>query len=185
MNHQGTKKLETKRLILRKFTLEDAEEMYNNWASEDEVTRYLPWPTHENPEFTKGLLADWIQQYEKPDFYNWVIELKETGEIVGNISVVQIKEYILCAEIGYCMGSKWWGNGIMPEAGKAVIKYLFEEIGFNRIQAQHQVNNQKSGKAMQKMGMTYEGTRRQAGWSKQGITDIVEYGILKEDYDGK
>ena len=85
------------------------------------------------------------------------------------------------AIIGYCMGTKWWGQEIMPEAGKAVIKYLFEEVGFNRISASHDKNNPKSGKVMQKIGMIYEGTHRSGGVNNQGIIDDVWYAVLRED----
>lgn len=182
MNHKGTIKLETERLILRKFTAEDAEAMFENWASEDEVTKFLTWPTHANADMTKLLLTVWVENYEKPDFYNWVIELKATGEIVGNISVVKVQENIEGAVLGYCMGTKWWGQEIMPEAGRAVIKFLFEEVGFHRIAANHDKNNPKSGRVMQKIGMTYEGTLRSAGFCNQGVIDEVWYSILKEEF---
>ena len=182
MNHKGTIKLETNRLILRKFVIEDAKAMYENWASEDEVTKFLTWPTHSSIEDTKIVLNNWISNYEKLDFYNWAIEIRETGEVIGNISVVLVKENIKGAELGYCMGTKWWGQGIMPEAGQAVIKYLFEEVGFNRISAVHDKNNHKSGSVMQKLGMKYEGTLRSAGFCNQGIIDEVWYSILKEEY---
>lgn len=182
MNHLGTKKLETERLILRRFIIEDAEPMYKNWASEDEVTKFLTWPTHASVEVTKVVLNDWINRYENPDFYNWGIEIKETGELIGNISVVSIKESTKEAVLGYCMGTKWWGQEIMPEAGKAVIQYLFEEAGFHRIASNHEKNNSKSGRVMQKIGMKYEGTLRSAGFSNQGVVDEVWYSILKEEF---
>ncbi len=183
MNHLGTVELETARLKLRRFTIEDAENMYKNWASEDEVTRFLTWPTHANVEVTRELLSRWVKEYENKNYYNWVIELKETEEIVGNISVVSVKENIEGAALGYCIGTKWWGKEIMPEAGKAVIKFLFEQVGFHRIDATHDKNNPKSGRVMQKLGMTYEGTLRSAGFCNQGIIDEVWYSILKEEYN--
>lgn len=184
MNHKGTILLETERLILRRFIIEDADAMYKNWASEDEVTKFLTWPTHSDAGVTKTLLSTWISNYEKPDFYNWAIELKEIGEVIGNISVVDIiDEKVACADLGYCMGTRWWGKGIMPEAGKAVIRYLFEEVGCNRIAAVHAKSNPKSGKVMQKIGMTYEGTLRQAGICNQGVIDAVWYSILKDEYE--
>ena len=94
MNHLGTVVLETTRLKLRRFTIEDAEGMYRNWASEDEVTKFLTWPTHANVDVTRELLSNWIKEYQNKNYYNWVMELKETGEIIGNISVVLIKENI-------------------------------------------------------------------------------------------
>ena len=183
LNHQGTKKLETERLILRQFKIEDYVEMYNNWACEDVVTKFLTWQTHTNQDATKSVLADWIPKYENKDFYNWAIELKEENRLIGNISVVSLREETLSAILGYCIGSKWWGKEIMPEAGKAVLKYLFEEVGFNRIAANHDKNNPKSGRVMQKIGMTYEGTLRSAGFCNQGIIDDVRYSILKSEWD--
>ena len=183
LNHQGTKRLETERLILRQFKIEDYVEMYNNWACEDAVTKFLTWQTHTNLDVTKSVLADWISKYANKDFYNWAIELKEENRLIGNISVVSLREETLSAILGYCMGSKWWGKEIMPEAGKAVLKYLFEEVGFNRIAANHDKNNPKSGRVMQKIGMTYEGTLRSAGFCNQGIIDDVRYSILKSEWE--
>lgn len=182
MTHTGTVPLETDRLILRRFAPEDAAAMYANWASSEEVTRFLTWPAHPNAETTRALLDEWTAQYGRDDYYNWVIELKETGEIVGNISVVRVTENTASAELGYCMGPDWWGQGIMPEAGKAVIAHLFCKAGFNRVAAVHAAGNPKSGRAMQKMGMRCEGTLRQAGFCNQGIVDTVWYSILADEF---
>ena len=183
LNHKGTKQLETERLILRKFKIDDYAKMYDNWASEDAVTKYLTWKSHENQDVTKSVLTEWVDNYANNDFYNWAIELKEEDKLIGNISVVNYREETMSAVLGYCMGSKWWGKEIMPEAAKAVLKYLFEEVGFNRIAADHDKNNPKSGRVMQKIGMTYEGTLRSAGFCNQGIIDEVWYSILKSEWD--
>ncbi len=183
LNHKGTKQLETERLILRKFKIDDYAKMYDNWASEDAVTKYLTWKSHENQDVTESVLTDWVDNYANNDFYNWAIELKEEDKLIGNISVVNYREETMSAVLGYCMGSKWWGKEIMPEAAKAVLKYLFEEVGFNRIAADHDKNNPKSGRVMQKIGMTYEGTLRSAGFCNQGIIDEVWYSILKSEWD--
>ena len=182
LTHKGTKTLETERLTLRRFTLEDAEKMFTNWASDKAVTEFLTWPPHQTVELTKSLLAEWISDYEKPDVYNWVIELKGEKVPIGNISVVRHRDETLSCDLGYCMGTRWWGNGLMPEAGRAVLAYLFEEVGFNRIAATHDKNNPKSGRVMQKLGMTYEGTLRSAGHNNQGIVDEVWYSILKDEW---
>lgn len=185
MEHQGTIKIETNRLILRKFKIEDADIMYRNWASDDEVTKYLTWPTHKNVNETRSILAGWVERYSDPAFYNWVIVLKEIGEPIGSLSVVKYDEKTASATIGWCMGKRWWGQRIMPEAARAVLQYLFEEIGFNRIAAQHDKENPKSGRVMQKIGMTREGTLRASGKNNQGIVDEVYYSILKEEYEKK
>ena len=185
MNHKGTVRIETDRLLLRQFEIEDAQAMYRNWASEDEVTKFLTWPTHPNVEVTKAVLQSWIDDYSKPEFYCWGIELKEIGEPIGNISVVRHNENVASAELGWCMGTHWWGQGIMPEAGKAVLEFLFNEVGVNRVAAVHATDNPKSGRVMQKIGMTYEGTLRAAGKCNQGIIDEVWYSILSDEYKAK
>ena len=76
MKHIGTKNIETERLILRRFTLDDADAMYRNWASDDEVTKYLTWPAHSSVDITKMVLADWVESYKNDDNYNWAITLK-------------------------------------------------------------------------------------------------------------
>lgn len=75
MKNLGTKRLETDRLVLRRFVIEDAMDMYQNWASDPEVTRFLTWPAHEDVETSKNILQDWIKRYDNNDFYNWAIEL--------------------------------------------------------------------------------------------------------------
>lgn len=183
MNHQGTIKIKTERLILMKFKMEDAAVMYRNWASDDEVTKYLTWPTHTSVDVTRKVLEEWTQNYSRPDFYTWAIELKEIGEPIGSLSVVKYDEKTASASIGWCMGKQWWGQRIMPEAARAVLEYLFESVEFNRIAAKHDRNNTKSGRVMQKIGMVCEGTLRASGKNNQGIVDQVYYSILKEDYD--
>ena len=128
MKHLGTKTIETRRLVLRKFTLSDAEPMYRNWASDPEVTRYLLWPAHESEEETKGILKGWIAAYEKPEKYEWCIELKEIGEAIGSIGVVMVNEKVQSMEVGYCLSCDYWHKGIMSEALSAVVEYLTNEL---------------------------------------------------------
>ena len=183
MNHQGTIRIETDRLMLRRFTMEDADAMYRNWASDDEVTKYLTWPTHTSISVTRAVLEEWIQKYEERDFYNWAIELKEIGEPIGSISVVSYETRTAAASIGWCIGKHWWGQRITPEAGRAVLQYLFEHIGFNRIAAKHDEDNAGSGRVMQKIGMKREGILRASGKNNQGIVDEVYYSILRDEYE--
>ena len=181
MKNAGTKRLETDRLILRRFVIEDADEMYNNWANDDEVTKYLTWPTHNSVDVTKYILNGWIEKYKNDNFYNWAIVLKETGQVIGNISVVELREDIESAIVGYCMSRSLWGQGIMPEALGEVIAFLFDEVGLNRVAAEHDVNNPKSGRVMQKAGMRFDGILRQAGRNNQGIIDVAWYSVLKDE----
>ncbi len=181
MNKIGTKTIETDRLILRRFTVDDAQDMFENWATDPEVTKFLTWPCHTSVDITKALLTDWVAKYEDGGYFNWAMELKENGRVIGNISVVKLNETTEAADMGYCMSRAYWGRELMPEALQAVMDYLFDEAGLNRIAACHDANNPKSGRVMDKAGMKVEGTFRAAGKNNLGICDEVWHAILKSD----
>lgn len=181
MKHLGTKRIETSRLILRPFVPEDARAMYDNWAKNPEVTKFLSWPAYQSVDTANAVLAEWTRRYQKPDFYQWAIVLKELDQPIGSISVVNSDPRVDMVEIGYCIGKTWWGRGIMPEALSAVMDYLFDEVGMQRIEAGHDPNNPASGAVLRKCGMHYEGTLRRRIRSNQGITDVAWYSMLKEE----
>lgn len=85
--------------------------------------------------------------------------------------------------IGYALESKYWNRGYMTEALSKVIEFFFKEVDVNRIESQHDPNNTASGKVMQKCGIKYEGTLREADWSNQGTVDAIVYAILSCEYD--
>ena len=182
LTHKGTQTIETSRLILRRAVRDDAEPMFRNWASDPEVTKYLTWPTYEKVETAHQILDLWACEYEKPNYYQWMIVLKELGEPIGSISVVRQNDRVEEAEIGYCIGSNWWHKGIMTEALNAVIEYLFTEVGMNRVAARHDPNNPHSGGVMRKCGMKYEGTHRACDRNNQGICDAAQYAILRSEW---
>lgn len=183
MKHLGTEALETERLTLRKFQLSDAEEMYRNWASNDEVTRFLTWPTHQSSHITASVVAAWVSAYEEPDTYQWCIEHKEAGEAIGSISVVSINPRVESLEIGYCIGKEYWNHGFTTEAVRAVKDFLFSKVAANRIEAHVDPRNQGSGAVLIKSGFTYTGLRRQVAINNTGICDVMTYEVLKEDCD--
>ena len=182
MEHLGTKQIETARLILRQFIIDDVEKMYQNWANDDEVTKYLMWESHKDKNVTKNVLEDWIKNYSKNDFYQLAIVPKDINEPVGSIGIVGKNDKIKMVHFGYCIGKKWWNKGFTSEALSILIKYFFEDVNVNRIESRHDSNNPNSGKVMIKCGMKYEGSKRQADWNNQGVCDSVEYAILAEDY---
>ena len=185
MQHKGTEKLQTERLILQRFTIRDAAAMFRNWANDDQVTKYLMWPSHKSPEVSREVLEDWIFHYGEKDFYQWAITVKENGEEpIGSISVVSKDDSIEMVHIGYCIGKRWWHQGVTSEALKEVIRFFMEEVKVNRVETRHDPRNVNSGKVMKKCGMVYEGTRRQADRNNQGICDASGYAILAEDYFG-
>ena len=180
LTHKGTNILETERLILRPFTMDDAEPMFRNWASDEEVTKFLSWPAHRSVDETRTIVAGWADC--GPADYKWAITLKSHGpEAIGSFCITQINEKTRMAHFGYALGRPWWNRGLMTEALAAVLDYLFDEVGFNRIESRHDVENIGSGAVMRKCGMTYEGRTRQSHLNNQGLRDMDCYAILAED----
>lgn len=123
MNHIGTREIATERLTLRRFEIEDAENMFYNWANDPEVTKYLTWPAHESVDTTETILKEWISKYDEKDFYQWAIELNDLEQPIGTISAIKTDERVESVEIGYCIGKRFWNNGYMTEALTAIIRF--------------------------------------------------------------
>lgn len=180
ITHKGTQTIKTERLTLRRFTHNDAQAMFDNWANDERVTRYLTWGPHGTVDVTKYIINDWCSSYEKENFYSWAIEFE--GKLIGSIACVDTDENSEHGEIGYCIGHDFWGKGIMTEAVNAVTDYLINKIGYNRLEIGHATKNPASGKVAQKCGYTYEGTKREYFKALYGeYLDIAFYSILKSD----
>lgn len=183
LNHIGTQSIGTERLVLRKFHLDDVEQMYNNWAKDPENVKYVTWKAHENMNETLKVVSQWISEYENSNCYRWVITLKDNNHVVGDISVIDMFEENECCEIGYIISKKYWNMGFMTEALRAVLKFLFERVGFHRIQLRHDTNNPASGRVMQKNGLKYEGIIRDARKTNTGFwCDTSLYSILRSEF---
>lgn len=182
MQHQGTQILTTERLILRPFTLNDCSKMFENWASDPEVTKYLTWEAHLDQTITLEILKNWTENYKQANYYQWAIELKDSGEVIGSIGVVKQDESTKVVEIGYCIGKKWWRQGITSEALAELIRFFFLQVKVERIEAKHASNNPNSGKVMQKCGMQSDGKLCQIITPNRGSIDRIRYSILRSAF---
>ena len=148
--------LETARLILRPFRLDDAEAMFAGWTGDDEVTKYLTWPTHRSVEDTKALLARWVAEYERPERLNFAIELKEEGnKLIGGIDVVHYVDGV--PVIGYNLSRAYWNRGYMTEACRRLLDYLFSQ-GYAEVRIAAMVENVGSRRVIEKCGGEYVDT---------------------------
>jgi ribosomal-protein-alanine N-acetyltransferase len=182
-SHKGTALLKTERLVLRRLELADAQAMFENWASDPAVTKYLSWPTHKNVHHTIEYLIQVIEKYQDAGYYDWVLVAKSLGKPIGNIGCVHHNDQTRMLDVGYCIGKQWWHQGYTSEALAALIRFFFETVGANRIQAEHDTRNQHSGSVMKKCGMLYEGTTRQSATNNAGnLCDQAHYAILARDY---
>lgn len=113
MRHSGTKTLETERLILRRFTVEDAEDMYQNLCSDSRVNKFLTWDVHKSIDETAELMKIFVERYEKPARYCWAIVFKETNRVIGTIAAPTVKERTETVEVTYAIAFSYWEKGLL------------------------------------------------------------------------
>ena len=171
-------RLETDRLILRPFKLDDAQEMFDNWASDPEVTKFLSFLPHQNVDVTKAIIKEWVEEYKtNPKTFRYAITLKSSGLLIGAIDVVGFHDDI--PEIGYCLSRKYWNKGYMTEACQALIKYLFT-IGYKKIVIAANEDNIGSIRVIEKCGFTFthKEIRTPISRFKEGTAVINHYKLL-------
>lgn len=153
MKHCGTQLIETSRLLLRKFTDKDCDNMIKNWIANDKVQFEYGESVYATVSETKELLNEWKKGYSRLDFYRWAIIEKECSENIGQIAFCRVYSDCKTAEIEYCIGEKFWGNGYANEALSAVIDYIFQNTDFCKLEAYHRVENVKSSRVLEKSAM--------------------------------
>lgn len=177
-------RLETDRLWLRPFTLADAPEVKRLVGEPDIAATTLNIP-HPYPE---GAAEQWILSHQPRfvdgTFVHFAITLKPDDRLVGAIGLHLEPEHRR-AEMGYWAGKPYWGQGYTTEAARAVLAYGFEQLGLNRIYAEHFSTNPASGRVMQKIGMVYEGELREHVLKGETFQSLRAYGILREDWVSK
>lgn len=182
LNHIGTQTIETERLILRRFELADVDSMFTNWISDPDVQKSYGEPPCKTIDNVRKTLDKWIYSYDSNEFYRWAVFLKGTNINIGQIAFYVVDSKNQKADAEYCISKFYWGNGYASEALEAVIKYAFEQIQFNRVQAFYRSENIASGKVMQKAGMKYEGTFKQYLFHDNSFHDCIMYAIIREDW---
>ena len=176
--------LETQRLILRPFTLEDAP-IVQRLAGAYEVaatTLNMPHP------YQDGMAQQWISsqraKHEKGEVVDFAIVIREGRLLCGAIGL-GIDKRNNNAELGYWIGVPYWGQGYCTEAAKEVLSYGFKSLNLHRIHAAHLNCNPASGRVMQKIGMSYEGCSREHFCKWGQFHDDLRYGILASELDIK
>lgn len=172
------RELETERLRLRRFRAGDAQSIFDNWANDPEVTRYLTWNPHGDVSVTEKFLEARLRAYEEPDYYGYGIERRSDGELMGALDVVGYHHGN--PVIGYCLGRRFWGNGYMTEAVKALIEELKED-GYGTIVIKACDYNDRSKRVIEKCGFELVGTWEQPmSELKPEIVPVNSYRIFPE-----
>jgi len=182
MQKLGTRMLETDRLILRKIQSNDYLMMFNNWACLEECSEFFPWSAVKDIDIYKERVASWVANYDNELYFNWIIQSKNSKEIIGIINLHNVDEDNLIAETSYILCPRYWGNGIMTEALNRVLRFAFDEVLLNRVQADVFSGNVASEKVLLKCGMQKEGVARER-YHKGGVyIDAIQYAILQRDW---
>ena len=173
--------LETDRCILRKLSLDDTDDMYE-YSSNPDVTKYLTWSPHPDKAYTLEYLMYLQNRYKTGDFFDWAIICKDSGKMIGTCGFTRFFFAHNGAEIGYVLNPAYHGKGIGTEVVGRVIKYGFENLSLERIEAKYMIENEASRRVMQKNGMIFEGVRRKGLLIKGVYRDVGVCSIIKEDF---
>ena len=182
MNHFGTVTFETKRLICRKFVLEDDEDMLKNWIFDPCVQNEYGEVTYTTIAQVRNLLMKYISAYQKADFYRWAIIEKKSHENIGQIAFCKVYSDCQIAEIEYCIGKMYWGHGYAGEALAGVIDFTFKNTDFLKLEAYHRCKNIKSGKVLAKSPMHITDTVERLKRENRPPHDEICYCIEKTEY---
>ena len=149
--------IESVRLRLRKPVMEDASLIFERFAKDSDVTRYLTWRPHEDIGSTKNFLKRCLSVWEDGSAFPYVVFLKEGDQLIG---IIEIRIDGHRADIGFALAKRNWGNGYMTEAAKAIVGWAFRQDGIFRVWAFCDVENRSSARVLEKVGMQREGVLR-------------------------
>jgi len=174
--------LRTARLTLRPARMTDAHDMYE-YSRDPEVARHVLWEAHGSIHQTRAYLRYILRQYRAGTPGTFVLELNEARKVIGTIGLMWVQRENRSAEIGYSLSRAYWNRGLMTEALEEILRFCFDTLRLNRVEAQHEVDNPASGAVMRHAGMRREGLLRQRVYNKGHYVDVELYAILRADYE--
>lgn len=174
--------IESERLILRKMQRKDAKQLLRYWTEED-VIQYMNLPPFASVDDVWEMISLLNRLSESENALRWGIELRETGKVIGSCG---FNEWELAGsyrgEIGYELGSDYWGQGYMSETLRMVLSYGYEVMGLNRIEALVDPRNVASCKLLEAFGFRQEGLLREYQQTQEGMVDLYMYALLRREY---
>ncbi len=176
--------LTTERLTLRKMLVADTSDMYE-YASREEVTRYLTWMPHSDRSYTREYLQYLGNRYSAGMFYDWAIVYEPDCKMIGTCGFTSFNCSHDSAEVGYVLNPEYWGKGIAPEAVSRVLEFGFEDLGLHRIEARFMEENDRSRRVMEKVGMTFEGIIREGMFVKGNYVNVGVCSVLASEWKEK
>ncbi len=174
-------RIETARLLLRPWTLEDAPSLCR-LAGRREIADTMISIPH---PYTEPQAREWIAglaDCARGQSVHFAVQSKSGGPLIGAVELRAMDTTHAHAELSLWIGVGWWGQGLASEAARAVVRYGFEQLGLNRIHAYHMVRNPASGRVLAKIGMKPEGLLRQCVRKWGRFEDVVLMAVLRQDW---
>lgn len=169
--------VETARLRLRPFTLDDAPAIFA-YAHDPELARLGMWPPSTSLEETRDEIAEIIEGYQGGAQWTWAIEQKSDQAMIGRCDLLKYRREHRSAEIGYALARHAWGQGYATEAMRALVRYAFDELTLHRLEAIVLPFNAASIRVLEKIGMQREGVKREAYYIDGQFVDLLCYGLI-------
>jgi len=182
MIKQKLPQFESDRIIIRRYKPSDAGDLHN--ALKDKaMTRWtfaLPYP------YPKDAASKYIRRTQRlwrlKKGYAFAVVHKETGKVIGNVGLNRVEQVHKCGEIGYCVGKKYWGQGLVTEAVELLLHFGFKKLKLHRIYGHTFEGNIGSKRVFEKTGFTQEGIMREAVTRNKKRHNLLNYGILSKEY---
>jgi len=152
--------IETKRLVIRSFTPQDAPALHDRVFGDPDAMRFIPRGASPSVERTRASIERFISHERQHGFGLWAVELRETGELIGDCGLFLVEGRGPEVEVAYHFGKEWWGRGYATEAASACLAYGFRECGLDEINAISYPQHTASRRVMEKSGMKYVGNAR-------------------------
>jgi len=174
-------RLETSRFVLREVSMNDCEDIFDIYCDEEAV-RFQGVNAMETMEQARKSVNFFQNGFEDKKFVKWCIARKEDNRVIGVITLHEINIWHMKAEIGYMLNRRYWNQNVMSEAGERMLKYAFNEVGFNRIEASIHPENIASIRLSEKLGFEKEGLKKKSdiNFRTNNFEDRVIMGILKD-----
>jgi len=175
--------LETQRLIMRQFTDTDLEP-FLTYRSDPEVARYQGW----TEPYTHVMADEFIQEMkthqpgEPGKWFQWAIELRARGQLIGDCAFHMQERDTRQAEIGVTLSRAHQGRGYAQEAIQRLLKYLFDELGLHRVSANCDPENKPAWQILERMGFRREAHFVESLWFKGRYADEYWYALLYREW---
>lgn len=173
--------LRTERLLLRKLRSADVYDV-NEYASLEEVPKYLLWTPHLNLRETQGYLDFLQKRYRKGLHSDWGIQLQDSGKVIGTCGFSSVDIPNESCELGYVLSPHYWHNGYMGEAFEAVLQAAFNSLKAHRVTLRVMEGNHSSERFALRHGFRFEGKSVDALYVKGAYRTVCHYALLREEY---